>query len=1080
MDIRKQLIILILVLLCAPVSAQKKEKLITLKFTNIPLSEAMPKVEKQSGYTFFYESQQIDIKQKVSLNVKNETINKTIAALLKGTNVKFEIDATHIILYTGKNNKAISEQPQNISGTVIDESDEPIIGANVIVEGTSTGVITDLDGKYTINAPAGSNLKISYIGYVTQTVKAGRNSTVKLVEDSKTLAEVVVIGYGTQRKSDLTGGIATVDQKKLNMINSSNLMDRLAGQVPGLSVTTSDAKPGADQTLLIRGENSLSASNSPLIVLDGIPYSGSLSDIDPNIIENLSILKDASAAAIYGSRGSNGVILIQSKKGKKGAAQVTYKGQFRLSQPQQTIDVMGPNEYIKFRQDIARLKYDWSGEQLDPENILSLSELVNYKQGITNDWQDYVFRNAFTMEHQVGISGGTENTNYMGAVSYLDQEGVVFNSALKRYNMNLNVTQVLNKWLTIGVQTQFIQKENGGITPNIEFAIKQSPYGIYKDENGKYYEEPMDQSFVINPMANVNADHDRTTRNFLLNTYADILLPIKGLSARTSFGYNYRTIFEGKYYGRDTKEGRISSGKASIYNEHYWDYTWENTLKYNRDFDKHHIDATGLFSVQQTQKKTSEESAESFVNDDSSYHNIGAGENKKAVKSGLSETSMLSYMLRLNYSYAGKYLLTLTGRADGYSAFGTNNKYAFFPSVAVGWNIASENFMERTSNWMDQLKLRVSYGSNGNQAINPYQTLDRLRLTNYIWGDGGAGVNGAYLANDGVGNPNLKWETTQTFNVGIDYSFFNGRINGSIEMYIANTKDLLMKRTVPIMNGYKSIWDNVGETRNKGVDINLNTINIRQKDFEWSTNVIFQLNRDKIVELRGDGKDDITNKWFIGKPLRIYYDYDVIGIWQEGDQYTYIDKNDGQEKEIQKGAKPGSAKIKDANGDGQIDSKDKVIIGSKNPSFYLSMGNTFTYKNFYLSFLLNGTFKVTRELSEANIGGWSLNLYNNLHKADYWTPENPNAKYVSPVYDRFDGHSYYKDFTYIQIKNITLGYNFNKNLVKKLGINNLGVNLSIENPYTFCDIRSVLNYDNSWFASYPTARSYVLGVNVTF
>lgn len=380
MDIRKQLIILILVLLCAPVSAQKKEKLITLKFTNIPLSEAMPKVEKQSGYTFFYESQQIDIKQKVSLNVKNETINKTIAALLKGTNVKFEIDATHIILYTGKNNKAISGQPQNISGTVIDESGEPIIGANVMVEGTSTGVITDLDGKYTINAPAGSNLKISYIGYVTQTVKAGRNSTVKLVEDSKTLAEVVVIGYGTQRKSDLTGGLVSVDQKKLNMINSSNLMDRLAGQIPGLSVTTGDAKPGADQTLRVRGENSLSADNAPLIVLDGIPYNGSLSDIDPNIIESLSVLKDASAAAIYGSRGSNGVILIQSKKGKKGAPQVTYKGQFRMSQPQQTIDVMTPDEYITFKQDIARLKDGWSGDQLAPENILSASELINYPQ----------------------------------------------------------------------------------------------------------------------------------------------------------------------------------------------------------------------------------------------------------------------------------------------------------------------------------------------------------------------------------------------------------------------------------------------------------------------------------------------------------------------------------------------------------------------------------------------------------------------------------------------------------------------------------------------------------------------------
>ena len=419
---------------------------------------------------------------------------------MKGTNVKFEIDATHIILYTGKNNKAISGQPQNISGTVIDESGEPIIGANVMVEGTNTGVITDLDGKYTINAPAGSNLKISYIGYVTQTVKAGRNSTVKLVEDSKTLAEVVVIGYGTQRKSDLTGGLVSVDQKKLNMINSSNLMDRLAGQIPGLSVTTGDAKPGADQTLRVRGENSLSADNAPLIVLDGIPYNGSLSDIDPNIIESLSVLKDASAAAIYGSRGSNGVILIQSKKGKKGAPQVTYKGQFRMSQPQQTIDVMTPDEYITFKQDIARLKDGWSGDQLAPENILSASELINYKKGVTNDWTGLIFTAMhLPMEHQSRHFREVLKAPLIwGAVSYLDQEGVVYNSAMKRYNINLNVTQVLNKWLTIGIQTQFIQRDGGGITPNIEHAVKQSPYGIYKDENGKYYEEPMDQSLIIN------------------------------------------------------------------------------------------------------------------------------------------------------------------------------------------------------------------------------------------------------------------------------------------------------------------------------------------------------------------------------------------------------------------------------------------------------------------------------------------------------------------------------------------------------------------------------------------------------
>lgn len=1056
---------------------------ISLEANNQTVREVLHEIEAQSEFDFFFNNKHVDLDRRVSVDADRSNIFEVLDEVFEGTNVKYTVLDKKIILSTELREASAQQQNKAVSGTVLDTNGEPLIGATVALKSdNSKGTITDINGHFRLEGlPSNAVLQVSYIGYRTVEVPVAGQKELNIVlkEDTETLDEVVVIGYGSQRKSDLTGGLVAVGKEKLEMVQSSNLLDRLAGQIPGLSITTGDAAPGSDQTLLIRGENSLSASNSPLIVLDGIPYSGSLGDIDPNIIENLSVLKDASAAAIYGSRGSNGVILIQTKKGKVGAPQVTYKGQIRMSQPQQTINVMDGAEYIKYKQDIARLKDGWSGDQLNPENILSASELVNYRQGITTDWQDLIFRNALTHEHQVGISGGTESTTYMAAVSYLGQEGVVENSKLTRYNINLNVTQVLNKWLTIGAQTQFVQRENGGITPNIEHAVKQSPYGIFKDENGNYQEEPMDQSLIVNPFTNVPADQDKTRRNVFINTFADIKFPVKGLSARTTFGYNYRNDFTGTYYPRNTKEGRPTQGKASISNTNYWDYTWENLIKYSNDFGKHHFDATGLFSVQQTQSKSSNMSAEKFVNDDSSYHNIAAGEQNKVVGSSLSETAMLSYMLRLNYSYAGKYMLTLTGRSDGYSAFGANNKYAFFPSVAAAWNVASEEFMEGAQDWLDQLKLRVSYGSNGNQAINPYQTLDRLHTAQYIYGDGAQGVNGAYLPNDGVGNPNLKWETTHTFNVGIDYSFFKGRINGNIEMYVSNTKDLLMSRTVPIMNGFSKIMDNVGQTRNKGVEVTLNTVNIRNKDWEWKTGINFSLNRDKIIELRGDGKDDITNKWFIGKPLRVFYDYVVDGIWQEGDQYTFITP-EGKEEEIQKGAKPGYAKLKDLNKDGQINAEDKTIIGSKNPSFLMSMSNTVTYKNFYLSLLLNGTFNVTRTLNEANIASWSYKLYNYIAGASYWTPETPNAKYASPVYDTFDGHSYYKDFTYINIKNITLGYNFDRQVCKKIGISGLGLNLSVENAYTFCDQRNILNYDASYAWAYPTARSYSLGVNVTF
>ncbi len=815
-----------------------------------------------------------------------------------------------------------------ITGKVIDGTGESLIGVTVRVKDGDAGTVTDVDGNFTIQAsPPASTLVFTYVGFTTQEVKVNPSGimNITMTGDDKLLDEVVVVGYGTQKKKDLTGGLSVVGKEKLDMVSTSNLMDRLTGQIAGLNITTSNAAPGQDQTLLIRGQNSISANNDPpLIVLDGIPYSGSLVDLDPNIIDNLSVLKDASAVSIYGARGSNGVILIQTKRGAKGKPQVTYKAQLGISEPMQRIQVMGPNQYIRFQQDIGRLKEGYTGDQLDPiaGQIISVSERENYQNGITHNWQDYVFQTGFTMDHQVSISGGTDDTKYMAAIAYLDQEGVVYNSKLERINVSVNIDQTFNKWLTIGVGTQFIQKENGGITPpNLEHAIKQSPYGKYKDDAGYYVTEPMEYSLITNPMINVNADQDRTNRNFFLNAYANILLPVKGLSFRTNYGYNYRSSFTGTYYGRDTYDGREQGaqigGKASISNEHYTDYTWENILRYDREIGDHRFDATGLFSIQENRKTTSSQTAYGFVTDDTSYHMMGTAERNQTISSGLSEEARMSMMLRLNYAYKGKYMTTLTGRRDGgASVFGENNKYGFFPSAALAWHIAEENFIKDNIEWMDMLKLRVSYGANGNEAISSYRTLDRLySKVKYIWGGDGGGnaANTAYLASDGIGNPNLKWETTYTANVGLDFQLFKGRLNGTIDMYLSNTHDLLMQRTVPIMNGYSKIWDNVGQTRNKGIEITLNSQNIRSKDFTWSTDINFSLNRDKIVELRGDKIDDIANKWFIGKPIQVYYDYNMVGIWQQGDEFYYTDANGSQSK-IQTGAEPGSAKVEDVDG----------------------------------------------------------------------------------------------------------------------------------------------------------------------
>lgn len=964
-----------------------------------------------------------------------------------------------------------------IKGKVIDEEGNALIGVSVRVKGNTTGgTATDNEGNYALQAAASSILVFSYVGFDNQEAKVSPSGTMNItMKGDKVLDQVVVVGYGTAKKKDVTGGLAVVGKEQLSMVSTPNLMDRLVGQVAGFSITTGNAAPGAAQTLLIRGENSISANNSPLIILDGIPYSGSLADIDPNNVENLSILKDASAVAIYGSRGSNGVILIQTKRGVLGKAQVAYRGQLGFAEPMQQIEVMGPNEYIRFQQDIGRLRQGYTGALLDPVagDIISVTERGNYVNGITHDWQDYIFRKAVTMDHQLSISGGTEKTKYMASLAALDQDGVVYNSRLSRLNMTTNIDQTFNKWLTIGVGLQYTQRSDGGITPNIEHAIKQSPYGSYKDATGNYVPEPMEYSLIANPMRNVNAIQDRINRNFFLSGYADILLPVKGLSVRSNFGYNYRSGFTGTYYGRNTFDGReqagLVGGSASISNSNYNDYIWENLLKYERTFGDHRFDATGLFSMQQTKSVNASQSGQGFVTDDTQYFMMNTAARNIVNDSGLSETALLSYMGRLNYSYKGKYMATLTGRSDGASVFGINNKYAFFPVAAVAWHIGEENFLKDHAKWVDMLKLRVSYGANGNQAITPYRTLDRLySAVKYIWGDAGVAVNTAYLAGDGVGNPNLKWETTYAANLGLDFQLFKNRVSGTVDVYNSRTKDLLMTRTVPIMNGYNRIWDNIGETQNRGIEVTLNTLNLGGKDFKWNSTAVFSLDRDKIIELRGDGLDDITNNWFIGKPLRVFFDYNMIGVWQNGEQGTV------------QGAVPGAAKLQDLDGNGTINASDRMVIGSRNPRYTASFANRLSYKNFYASALLTGVFDVWRDDHMANMGAWTFGITNYVHGANYWTPENPNATIVSPGYLNPVGHGYYKKVNYVQVKNITFGYRVPQNIAKKVGVSGVDVNVSVNNLHTFSNIRQVLNYDNTWMASFPTARSYMLGLNVNF
>lgn len=965
-------------------------------------------------------------------------------------------------------------QQLKVTGNVKDTYGEPLMGVSIIDLKTKQGTISDLDGNFSITVSDGkTTLEFSYMGFekLNHPINNKSNLSIVMKEDTKALEEVVVVGYGIQKKSDLTGGVVALGKDQLEKIKTPNVLGKLQGQVAGLNVSTGDARPGNDQSLRVRGENSLSAANNPLIILDGIPYSGSIGDIDPEIIESLSVLKDASSTAIYGSRAANGVILIQTKKGAKGTAQISYKGYFGFEEVERRLDVMKGPEYVKYVQDYNHLKFGYTGDELDPMKLLNPSERQNYTNGTETDWQDVMFRDAFTHSHQLSISGGTEKTSYMAAVAYLNQEGVVENTGYDRFNISLNVDQELNKWFKVGMGTQFVQKNTGGIAPYIESGIKQSPYGTLYNENGTYYDYPMDETLFYNPMANVNGINDNTSRNVFLNVYADIKLPIDGLAYRTNFGYNYRSNTQGTYYGRNTLSGKKVNGSASIYNSHYYDWTWENILRYNKEFGKNRIDFTGLFSLQQTDSRSSKLSGEKFVNDDAEYHNIDAAEENKKIESDLKQTSLASYMARINYAYDSKYLATFTARGDGYSAFGKNNKWALFPSAALGWVMSSEEFMSSlTDKWMDMLKLRLSYGANGNQAISPYQTLDRLSLNNYIWGDGGETVNGSYLPFNGVGNPNLRWETTYSLNTGLDFSFWSGRLSGTFEYYRSTTKDLLMSRNVPVMNGFSSIMYNVGKTRNQGIEITLRSVNVETKDFRWGSTFNFARNRDKIIELRGDGKDDMANKWFIGEPLRVFHDYKVIGVWQNDDDFEAVK---------QPGAVPGSSKLQDTNGDGKISAADKVIIGSKLPSFLASLGNDLTYKNVTLSFLFNGVFGVTKEDPFVNIERW-IYRYNYLSGMNYWMPDNPSNEVSSPVYNPYDKHAYYKKVNFVRLQNINLSYRFPKSITERLNVGVLSMYVNVNNAFTISNTKGFNPEASSLATAYPNARSYTFGLNLSF
>ncbi len=974
------------------------------------------------------------------------------------------------------------QQQRQASGVVKDAMGEPVIGATVLEKGTTNGTITDIDGKFSLNVKAGAVIEISYIGYVPQTLTAGPNMNVTLQEDSETLDEVVVVGYGVQKKSDVTGSVTSVPKERLDRLPVTNVLQAVQGATAGVTITQSSSIPGDAPSALVRGQNSIKASSGPYIVVDGVPINktgGSLNDIAPSDIESMEILKDASATAIYGTNGANGVILITTKHGKSGKPTIKYSGYVGIEDYSNKLDFCNGEQIVQRYKDYVAIN---PGENMFDDNVRYANEVENYKAGKQTDWlYDVVSQTGIITDHNISMNGGGEKVKYYVSADYLNQKGILKGFNYKRYSLRTNIDMEVTDYLKVGTNTYLASHNRDGGRANFLNAEAMSPWGKMYEEDGSYCIYPMYSELLwANPMIGTTKQAERRQWNISINGYAEmdfgkIWAPLKGLTYKFNGGFSYAPKRESTYAGAAAND---LNGTGKIFNSETQTYTVENIVTYSRDIAKHHFDFTGLYAA--TRKKYTESTAQGqkFLNDDLGFHNLGSAETA-SVGSYTDLYTTVSQMGRLNYSFDSRYLFTFTVRRDGSSVFGENNKYGVFPSVALGWNLTNESFMEKSSDWLNNLKLRLSYGKSGNEAIGVYQTLVKMNTAKFA--SGGNAVVGLY-PNATMGNADLSWETTKTFNIGIDFGFLNNRINGNLDLYASKTTGLLLNRNLPKLSGYSNVVANMGETQNKGIELTVNSKNIVTKDFTWGSSLVFSWNKNEIKDLYGDGKDDLGNRWFIGEPIGVIYDYDMVGIWQEDEIAR------GDHKNWDPIAEPGDVKLADRNKDGVINDDDRHVKGQTTPKWIGGLTNTFTYKNFSLSVFIQTTQGLMKNNTLVGMAADEMGRRNSTTEIGYWTPENKSNKWRSlRKQSNKHGYGFGEDASFTRVKDITLSYTFPEKWMKSAGLGGLTVYATGRNLFTFTDwvgwdpeTRQDGRGSGSWENNYPMTKSYTFGINLTF
>ncbi|MDR1370047.1 MAG: TonB-dependent receptor [Dysgonamonadaceae bacterium] len=1104
---------------------------------NVQLRDVLRSIEDQGDYRFFFSDDVADLNQNIKINVNGATIEQLLSGILPPRGLSYEILDNNLIVISPYASVSEKTQDITISGAITDTNGESMPGVNIIIKGSLTGVTSDVNGKYNIRVPdKNAALIFSFIGFISQEIAVGNQQVINVImaEETRSLDEVVVVGYGSQRKSDLTGSIASVKGDDLMQLPTMRTDQALQGRATGVSVQQTDGAPGGNVMIRIRGGNSISGGNNALIVVDGM-QSGDISVLNPNDIESVEVLKDASATAIYGARGANGVILITTKRGARGKPVFDYNYSIGSQNLSKKIDLMGAADYARKANVYAATQTGTFGKPVTPSIPFTDADISAIERGSGTDWQDEIYRPGLLQSHLISMSGGSDNIRYFVSGGYLDQEGIVINTDYERYNLRTNLDLKMTSWLDAGVSMNFI-KSTGNIPPVgegtryvditgqvINSILRFDPITPVYDEFGEYHTRPVSAPttginyadvYIWNPVA--TAYETKIEKNNVIqdvNGFFDINI-IKGLTFRITGSASISNSDEMRYYGMKTMPGAAVNGSGSVESSQSQFFQNSNILTYNNTFGDHKITLTGVGEQQLSKyKMISSISAQGFSSDITNIHDLSSAAQINSRSNDFTKRALNSWLGRVNYAFKDRYILTASIRADGSSVFGDDNKWGYFPSASVAWRAAEESFL-KDIDWLSNLKLRGSYGQTGNQAISPYQSLPILNSGRDYPYFGGDTRDVGYMISTSA-NPGLKWEATTQTDIGLDLGFFNQRLTFAVDLYKKTTKDLLMSKDVPRYTGFTSALYNVGSIENKGFELSVEATPVTTRDILWTSEFNLSSNKNKILKLASDvplnvrtnpggGYQFFSNSWslkrlVVGEPVEQIYGYKYLGTWSTSEA----------EEAAKYGQLPGESKWFDANDDGKIDITNDgyQVIGNASPKFYYGWNNSINYKNFNLSFLIQGSsgndiFNAVRIKTEDPNLGLSPKLF------DRWTETNQNTNIpaFSDQYGREEFNQIHpstvsmgvdtrssrwvEDGSYIRLKNLTFTYNLPSSLLNKIYINRLSVYVSGTNLLT---VTKYSGYDpevSSFnvatggmgidLSNYPTSRIFTLGINVTF